>query len=180
MAGLALAPVSSAVSILKPVTISTGRAEILVEFAGVTGRTGDGLVRTNEREFRLAVVERLDAAPGLLAVASVALFAELPLVCVARLVAIETAPWCLSKFDFLCMTAVATRRLVSTLQLEIGQGMVERLAIELNDVGISSLVIAMARLAILLFRIRLTTVKALSLEAVSCNLFMTGQAKTCL
>ena len=144
----------------------------------MAGRAADGLVCTHERKAGLAVVERLDAAPGFLAVASVALLAETPLMGIGGLVAVEAPSWRFSELHGLHMTTVATCRLVGAPQIEVRESVIERFPVELDDVGISPLVIRVAMLAIPFRSVGLTPVKSLSRTAVSGDLLVTRKTET--
>ena len=178
VAGLAFGAVSCAVGILQPVARDAGRGEVLVKLAGVAGRAGNGLVCAHQRKRGLAVVERLDAAPSVLAVASIALLAETALVGIDRLVTVEAASRCISELHRLHMTAVATRRLVGTLEIEIREGVIECFPVELNDVRTPPLVIRVAVLAIPFRRIGLTPVETLSQPTIGGDLLVARKTKT--
>ena len=178
MAGLALGAKSSTMGVLQPVTCCTGRTEVLVDFAGVTGRAGHRLVRRLERKPGLGVVERLDAAPSLLVVASAAFFAQPPLVGFDRLVTIEAAPGRFSERDRLHMAAVAACGLVSALELEVCERVVECFPVELDDVGASPLVVGVTMPAIAFRRVGMTPMESPGLRAVGRDDLVTRQAKT--
>lgn len=80
VAGLALGAVAAGVRVLQPMTGSTGRRQVLVALAGMTGGASDILVSAVERESGLAVIERLDATPAVLAVATIAFLPKSSLV----------------------------------------------------------------------------------------------------
>jgi hypothetical protein len=160
VAALALAAVPSRVDILNLVAIDARSADPLVAFAAMARRAGDGAVRGLESEFGRVVVERLRRPPGGLAVAIVAPLAEAPLVPIVRLMTVEAAPGCVAVSCRLRMAAAALRRLVRVPELEIRKRVIERLAIELHDVGISPLVVGVTVGAVLPRCIRLTPVKS--------------------
>ena len=63
-------------------------------------------------------------------------------------------------------------------QREIGKGVIKRFAIELDDVGISSLVIGVTMVAVLLRSIRLTPMKSLTRQPVRRNFLVTCKASS--
>ena len=91
---------------------------------------------------------------------------------IGRLMAVEAAPGRLAEFRFLRMTAAALRGFVPVAQLEIRKGVIESLAIELDNVGVSPLVIGMTVGAVLLGRIRLPPVKSFMRQPVRGNFFV--------
>ena len=109
-------------------------------------------MRPLERELGFAVVERLDAAPCLLDVASVAFFAEPTLMRILFLVTIEALAQRLAELGFRYVAADAWRRPVGTAQFEVGKRVVKRLPIQLHHVEIAPLVIRMAMAAFLFCR----------------------------
>jgi len=76
------------------------------------------------------------------------------------------------------MTTVATCRLVGAPQIEVRESVIERFPVELDDVGISPLVIRVAMLAIPFRSVGLTPVKSLSQTAVSGDLLVTRKTET--
>ena len=98
-------------------------------------------VRAHQREPRLGVIVGLDPPPGFLAVTALARRAESSLVRVIALVAVEAASGRLAVLLALRMTAVAADPLVRPRQHEICERMIERLAIDLDDIERASLVI---------------------------------------
>jgi hypothetical protein len=133
---------------------------------------GDRLVCALERKLGLAVVERLDLAPRGFTVAIVAFFTKAPLVRILLLVTIEAASRRLAELDRWRVTAGARHGLVRVPEFEIREGMIERLAIKLDDVGITSLVIGVTVVAFLFGGIRLTTVKPLARRAIRGNVLV--------
>ena len=74
------------------------------------------------------------------------------------------------------MTAGARHRSVRVPKHEIRQIMIECLAIELDDVGVSSLVIAVTMVALSFCGVGLVSMKSLSGHPVRCNLLVTRKA----
>ena len=174
---LALGAVAPGVNVLNLVAIQTQGADALVALANMARRAGDGGVGALERKFRRAVVERLDHAPFGLTVAIVAFLAKAPLMRVVGLVTVEATPGRLAEFHRWGVTAGAWQRLVRVPQFEIREGVIERLAIEQDDVGISSLVIGMTMVAFLLCGIRLATVKSPARRTIRGNVFVAIEAE---
>ena len=75
------------------------------------------------------------------------------------------------------MTTGAWHRLVRIPQFEIREGVIERLAIEQDDIGISSLVIGMTMVAFLLCGIRLPTVKSPPRRAIHGDVLVAIEAE---
>jgi hypothetical protein len=99
---------------------------------------------------------------------------------IGRLMAVEAAPGRLAEFRRLRMTAAALRRFVPIAQFEIRKGVIESLAIELDNIGVSPLVIGMTVGAVLLGRIRLPPVKSFMRQPIRGNFFVARQAEACL
>ncbi len=97
-----------------------------------------------ELEPRPIVVVGLDAQPSFFGMATRALLAESPLVRIARPVTTDAVGRCGAKFGRLHMAALTAHRGVSPLELEIREGVVDGVSIELDDIGVSSLVIRVA------------------------------------
>ena len=106
------------------------------------------------------MVEHLDARPTVLVVATLARIAKSALVRIDRLVTIHAAAGRAAEFGRGLVTLVAGDRDVSTVEREIRETVIKRLAIELNDVGAAALVISVTRSAFLFRRVRLAPVKA--------------------
>lgn len=160
VAGLALGAVASAMDVLNPVAIDTRRANALIALTDVAGRAANVAVGAPQRKLCLVVVVRLNPPPCRLAVAAVACFTQTPFVWILRLVTIEAPPRRISEFHILCVTAAALHGPVGVPQLEIRQRVIERLAIEQDDVRVASLVVAVALRALLFRRIGLTAMKS--------------------
>ena len=90
----------------------------------------------------------LDLTPGFLPVTALTRRAESSFVWVVALVAVEAASGRLAILLALRMTGVAADPLVRPCQREICERMIERLAIELDDIERASLVIRMADSAV--------------------------------
>jgi hypothetical protein len=126
------------------------------------------------------VIEGFDAAPRLLAVAAVAFLAELAFVRIVRLVTIETPPGSLAVFRAAGVATVAARSLVGLDQCEIGERMVERLAIELDDVELAPFVVGVAELAVGLRRFRVAAMEPALASPISRDLLVARKAKPSL
>jgi hypothetical protein len=176
MARFALCAVPSAVDVLNLVAGDTRSANSLVAFAAVACRTWNVAMRAPERKLGLVVVVWFDATPRRLTVAILALFPKATLMRVDRLMAVEAAPRGIAKLHRLQMTAATRCGLVRLAQLEIRKGVIECLAIELHDVGISPLVIGVAMRALLLCRIWLSSVQPPVCKPISRDFFMACQA----
>lgn len=177
---VALGPISSVVDILNLVAIDARSADPLVTFAAVACRAGDDTVCTLKRKLGLIVIEHLHAMPRRFAVTVVARLSETPFMRIVRLVTIEAASGRVSKLYRWCVTAGALHGLVCVPELKIRKRVVERLAVELDDIGISPLMISVAMGAFLLRGIQLTPVKSSTLLAIRGGFFVACQTEACL
>jgi hypothetical protein len=73
------------------------------------------------------------------------------------------------------MTAAALHGPVCVSQCKLGRAVIERFAVELDDIGISSLVVGVTMGAILPRCIRLATVKPFASNEISSNFFVAFQ-----
>ena len=176
MAAIALGAVASAMDILNPVAVGARHADFLVALADMARRAGDVAVRAPQRKLRPVMVIGLDAPPCGLAMAAIAGFAKTPFVRILRLVTIEAPSWRIAKLDILQVTADAGHCLVSIPQLEVRHCMIERLAVEQDDVRITPLVIGMTLRAFLLRRVGLAAVKPPGRLAIGGDVLVAGEA----
>jgi hypothetical protein len=95
---------------------------------------------------------------------------------IARLMAVEAAPRGVAKLHLLQMTAATQCGPVGFAKLEIRKGVIECLAIELNDVGISPFVIGMTVSALLLRCIWLSSVKSIVCQSIGSDFLVACQA----
>lgn len=138
--------VSTAVHIIEAVAGHAGFRRIFIALAGVTGCTIDLLVTTLQRELGFIVIEsRL--FPGRRVMAGRTFLAECTAVAIILAVTAETFAFCLAKFLALLVTTVAGDIRVLAFELEIGSGVIERVAVETEDIGVAALVIGVALLA---------------------------------
>jgi hypothetical protein len=177
VAAFALCAVSSGVNVLNPMTVGAHGAEVLVALANMASGAGHGLVCALEWKPGRAVVEWLDLAPSRFAMATVAFFAKAPLVRIVRLMTVEAASGRLAEFCRRRVTAAARNRLVRVSELEIRRCMIECLAVQLDDVGASSLVIGMTMVAILLCGVRLTPMKTRARRTIGSDFLVTPKAE---
>jgi hypothetical protein len=177
VAAFALGAVPPGVDILNLVAIDTRNADSLVAFANMACGAGDIAVCALERESGPVVVERFYATPCRLSVTIVAPFAKTALVRIVRLVTLEAASGCLAELCRLRVTADALHGLVSSSELETRKSVIECLAVELDDVGISPLVIGVTMGAFLFCCIRLTPMKSLDQLTIGGNFFVARQAE---
>jgi hypothetical protein len=175
VAAFAFSAISSGVGVLNFVTVQAQGSDALVALALMANCAGDVAVSALERKFGRAVVERLHLPPRNFAVAIVAFFAKAPLVWILLLMTVEAATGGLPEFYRWRVTAGARHRLVRIPKKEICEGVIERLAIKLDDVGITSLMICMTMVAFL-FRIRLASMKAPARRAIHRNFLVAVQA----
>ena len=141
VAVLAFGTITAGVDILDAMTSDARGRGIGIALAGMARRALDLAMRSAQRKLGGIVIERLQVQPGIVAMALLALLPELTLVRVGRLVTIKAKPRSVAKLHLLGMAITAGCGLVCALQAEIGQRMVERLAIKQNDIGAPALVI---------------------------------------
>lgn len=177
VASLALGAVACRMSVLQAMAGDAGRWEILVAFSGMTGGAVDVLVGAFKGEFGLAVVERLDPAPAILAVAAITGFTQAQAVRILRFVAIEAAAGGAPERNRGCMATLAPSGLVHPLELEVGNRVVEGLAVQLHDVGGPALVITVAKFAVLAQCISLAAMKAPSIPSIGGSILMACEAQ---
>jgi len=177
VAALALGPVAPAMHVLNSVAVHACGANVLVALVHMAGGTGHGTMRCYKREFGPFVIERLDAAPSLLGMTTLARFPEAAFVRIACLVAIEAACGRGAKLRGFHMTAGARHPGVRILEREIRARVIERLGVQLHDVGISPFVIGVTMGAFLLCRSRISPVKTSSGLPIGALLLMTLEAK---
>lgn len=122
------------------------------------------------------MVERLDATPCRLAVAILARFPQPPLMRIIRLVTIDAALAGIAEFFRRPVTSIARNGLVRVPQRKIRKSVIEGLPIELDDIGISPLVIGVTLGAIMSCGIRLTPMKSLTRRSIRSNVLVARQA----
>ena len=109
--------------------------------------------------------------------AVVTIFAKAPFVRILLLMTIKAATGCLAELFRWRVAAGARHHFVSVPEFEIRKRMIERLAVKLDDIGISSLVIGMTVAAFLLRGIELATVKSVVFLTIRGNLFVAIEAE---
>ena len=92
-------------------------------------------MRANQRKPRLGVIEGLYATPGVLAMTAIAFFPQLALVRIICLVAVDAPPERLAVFFALCVATIAACAPMGPRKCEVGEGVVEGLAVELNNIN---------------------------------------------
>ncbi len=177
MAPFAFGAVPSAVDILNLVAIHAGGSDALVAFADMAGGAHDRTMCALEPELGLVVIERLDARPCGLAMTILAGLPEASLMRIDRLVTIEAAARRVAELDGFQVTAAALHCLVCLPQLKVRKCVIERLAVQLIDVGIAPDVIRMTFDAFLFHGVRLTPMKSLGRRTVRSDFLVTSQAE---
>lgn len=180
MAGFALGAVASGMNVLQPMAGNAGHRQVLVALAGMTGRAPDILVGAVKRKLCLAVIERLDPTPAVLAVATVAFVAEALLVGIFRLVTVEAAPRRATESDLGRMAAAALHRFVAALELEVCKGVIERFPIELDNVDVSPLMVGVAVFAFLAQGISLAAMEPFPVPAIGGDVLVARKAEASL
>ena len=132
---------------------------------------------TLERKSGLVVVERLGLAPLGFTMTIVAFLAKVPLMRIVRLMTVGATSRRLAEFYRWYVTAGARHCLVRVPEFEIREGVIERLAVELDDVGISSLMVGMAMVAFLFCGIRSAPMKSLARRTIRGNVLMAVEAE---
>ena len=108
------------------------------------------------------MIEGPHTGPAILAVAALAPIAEPSFMRIGLPVAVDAAVRRAAELHFGQMTTVASRVLVAAVELKIRESVIERLPVELNDVGSPAFVIGMALLAL-----RFRSIVTLSMQAAS-------------
>lgn len=129
-----------------------------------------------ERKPGLVMVERLDSTPCRLAVAILACFPQPSFMRITRLVTIDAPLAGIAELFRRLVTSIAWNGLVRVPQRKVRKAVIEGLPIELDNVGISSLVIGVTLGAIMSRGIRLTPVKSLTRRSIRSNVLVTRQA----
>jgi hypothetical protein len=110
-------------------------------------------------------------------VTTLASLAKTPLMRIACLVAIETAPGRVAKLLGWRVAADAVHGVVRVPELEVRECVIESLMVQLDDIGISSFVIGVALVAFLRGRDGVPSMKPPPRRAIGCNLFVACKAK---
>lgn len=169
--------VPSAVDILNLMAIRAAGSDVLVAFADMASGADDRSMCTLKPELRLVVIERLDASPYRLAMTILAGLPKTPLMLIDRLVTVEAAAGRVAELHGCRVTAGAPHGLVCLPELEVRKSVIERLTVQLVDVGIPPDVILMTFDAFLFHRVRLTPVKPLNGGTVRGNFLVARQAE---
>ena len=146
--------------------------------AGMASGATDVLMGAYKGELRLGMIERFDRAPGFLAVAAIATHAQPPLVRIVGLVTIDATTGGGAIFHFRLVATVAGSRRMGAFQFKIGRCVIEGLAVQLDDVDATSLVIGMAVPAILYGCVGMPAVKSKLLLSVAIDLLVAIDAET--
>lgn len=141
---LAARAVLALMRVVEPMTADASRSQPLVDLVGMARRAGDLLVRCHQRKPRLVVIERLRLFPARGAMARLAGLAEPPLVAIVAAMAIDAAGRRVTKFLVRLVTAGARCACMSALEDKVGQRVIERLAIQTDDVEVPALVVRVA------------------------------------
>ena len=180
VAAVALRSVPSAVHIFDSVAVRTCRPEVLVAFVHMACGAGNGAMGLPEQEFGLLVVERFHAVPCRLGMTIVACFTQAAFVRIRRLVTVETAPGCVAELRRLGVTGGARHRRMCVPERKICKCVIEGLAVQLDDIGVSPNVIRVTMGAFLLRCTRITPVETLAGLTVGARLLVARQAELSL
>jgi hypothetical protein len=178
VAAFALSAVPPAVDILNLMAIHASGADVLVPFAGVTRGAGNRPMCSLEREFRPIVVKWLDAEPCRLGMTFVARLPQASFMGIIGLVTVEAASGGVAEPCRLGVAVAAWHSDVCVAKREVRTRVIERLAVQLDDVGISSLVIRMTMVAFLLRRLGIAPMKRAAGLAIGGNFFVAGRAES--
>lgn len=129
---------------------------VLIVIIGVTQSAVQLSVLATEWVFRIKVVVEGLLAPALFVMAGFTLLAKLPFVGIIGFMTIETERRRLTVFFvFLGMTELACQGCMSSLETEIGLTVIERFAVQIDDVPLPAFVFRMTALTVFcLFRIK--------------------------
>lgn len=177
MTSFAFLAVASGVLVLLGMAANAGRGDVLVTLACMTGPACHRFVSTNQGEPSLVVIEGLRFAPSVFAVAILAELAQTPFVRLGPLVTIDAAARSLAKRFAGFVASRARGRLMRAIELEIGQDVIEGLAIEPDDVGRAAFVVGMTVLAIALQSILVAAMEAALPLAIAGDILMALEAE---
>jgi len=178
VAAFALSAVPSAMDILKLVAIHASGADVFVPFAAVTPEAGNRPMCSLEREFRPIVVKWLDAEPCRLGMTFVARFPQTSFMRITGLVTVEAACRGVAEPHPLRVAVAARHSDMCVAKLEVRTRVIEGLAVQLDDVGISSLVIRMTMVAFLLRRLGIAPMKRAAGLAIGRNVLVAGRTES--
>jgi hypothetical protein len=164
------------VDILDLVATNASCRHPFVNFTNMTGGTAHFGMRTHKCELGFGVVKRLYASPGFRRVAGLA-GGQAAFVGVVPVVTLGASRGRVSMGFPRAMTVRACCCSVPPDEEEIGQGVVEGLCVEADDVELPALVIGMAMLARDTSNRTVLTVKALVSINVVCNILMAGETE---
>lgn len=133
-------------------------------------------VLAGKREVGRAVIE-LDVCPSDRVMAGSAVFAQFALMRLVGLMASKAARRRIAVTLARCVTASAIEQRVSIAQWEIAAVMIELLGNELDDVGVSALMLTVAGPALQALAADEPTMKAFAAAQILSNLFMAGGAQ---
>lgn len=152
-AHLAITPIVRIIDQMAADTLLWG---VLIVIIGVTQSAVQLSVLATEWVFRIKVVVEGLLAPALFVMAGFTLLTKLPFVGIIGFMAIETERRCLAVFLVLLgMTELTCQGCMSPFETEIGLTVIERFAIQIDDVPLPAFVFRMTALAVFcLFRIK--------------------------
>lgn len=116
-------------------------------------------MRTGQCKMRLAVIER-GFAPHHLGMTSLTFVALAALVYIVIAMAVDTLAGRLPQWLVIGMALVACQRNMTALERKIGEVVYKGIAVELQNIGVLTLVLGMAQLALRGFYARLAAMKA--------------------
>ena len=180
VAGLTLGAEKACMFVLQLVAGDARPGQISVSLTHMALCAGDLIVRANQRKPGLVVIEGLYATPGLLAMTTIAFVPQLALVRIIRLVAVEAAPGRVAVFLALCMATIAAYALVGPRKDEVGEGVVEGLAVELNNINCAPLVVGMTHVARSFRRFGVAAMEAAHALAIRGDRLVARQAEASL
>lgn len=83
-------------------------------------------------------------------------------------------------FDAFGMATIALSSLMGSLQCKVGEGVIERLHVELNDIGLAAFMLGMTELAFYIFDFRSLAVEPRICRQVGRDVFVTLETQTAL
>ena len=167
----AVAAARATMLIIGGVAADAGLRCLLVMAAHVAGVTSHSPVRARQLEVRPVMIE-FPTCPTRRAMALAARLAELPMVRVVALVAIDAVARSFAPGNAGFVTPVACERGMRPFQREVGQVVIELPAAQMHDIGVAALVFGVTCAAFADTRIGHASVIAVMLPQVARDLFV--------
>ena len=172
----AIAAARATMLIIGGMTADAGLRRLFVLAAHMAGIASHRAVRARQLETRLVMIE-FPTGPTRGSVALAARLAELPMVRVVALVAIDAAARSFAPGDAGLVATIAVERGMRALEREVGQVVVELSAAQMHDISVAALVLGVTCAAFTDTRVGHAPVIAVMLPQVAGDLFMAIQTQ---